>query len=174
MSPYCITCPQKYLQRIARHHGDVFPGTCLYPHFSHPPFPGTGTVTSSLSGTYHSNISETNGLTVSYSVSFYLLYLILMPFLQYNLHETHRYPHILSDGTGCTCQSDNVQFRAGTLSTFNSVCSFPFVTARITEKQVAAITYLKRNLVKFHLGNLGFSERVFSRVGGILVVSVRL
>lgn len=73
---------------------------------------------------------------MSYSVSFYLLHLILMPFLQHNLHETHRYLHILSDVTGCTCQSDNVLSRAGTLSTSNTVCSFLFVTAHITEKQV--------------------------------------
>lgn len=101
-----------------------------------------------------------------YLESFYVLHLLLMPFLQQHLRETPRCLHILSDVTDCTFQHENVQHRVGSLLTFNSACCLLFVTAHITEEQVAAITYyLKTNLVKFHLGNLGFSGRVFSSVG---------
>lgn len=52
------------------------------------------------------------------------------------------------------------------VSAFNSACSLLFVTAHITQEQAAAVAYnLKKNFVKFHLGNLGFSGRVFSSVG---------
>lgn len=66
---------------------------------------------------------------------------VFMPFLQQHRHEARRYLCILSDVTGCTFQSENVQHREGSLSSFNSACSLLFVTACIIEEQVAATTY---------------------------------
>lgn len=101
-------------------------------------FLGTRIVISFLSGTYHCNILETNGLT-AYFVSFYVVHLVLMPFLQY-LHETRRYLHIFSDVTARMFQSANVQHRVESLSTLTLLCSV-LVTAHITDGQAAAITY---------------------------------
>lgn len=88
-----------------------------------------------------------------------------MTLLQH-LHKAHRYLGIWSGVTGCTFQSEIVHHRVGSLLTFHSACSLLFVTAHITEEQVATITYyLKTKLVKFHFGNLRFFGRVFSNMG---------
>lgn len=162
----CITLPQKCLQRIALHQADMFLCELIQVLIS---FWGAGRVfltpPTIPSVELITTISRRpNGLT-AYFVSFYVLHLVLMPFLQQHLHETPRYLHFIWYNVAHF--KVKIYHTVGSLSTFNSACSLLFVTAHITEEQVVAITYyLKRNLVKFHLGHLGFSGRAFSGVGG--------